>query len=591
MLFRSRSLLAIALLVPQLAVAQQVRFSDTVPGGISATGNTLGLSKESSANGPGLLGSIGTFIALDPNSVDAAPVGSSPWFAGTTSDWTANGSSAVLDLPSDAVVLHAELVWGGSFEAGSEDVRAALNNDVTLRFGGATESVSPASQTAQLFDGLAETGFPIRYYIRSANVTSFVQSRGAGRYVVSAVPATQALTDNSLNAAGWNLVVAFRSEGEQVRNVSIFVGGSFVDEGASQDYPVSGFCAPPFGPVEGNVVVSAMEGDAILGGDILTIAPTTSGPFVNLSGTNNPSTNFFSSQINNGDGVLDTRGTFGTRNHNAFTTTNISGGRQGWDLTTIPISAGEGILSNGQTSAIVRTVTTGDSYLPTLLAFEIDVKSPDLTDSTTTATPNTVEIGDTMTVTATLSNTGEAPAVDVRFRMDVDPALDLLSFEMDGSSGDFNGGAVTLSRLMSGVTAGTLGVDEERTVTLEFAVEAEPSGPEFLLSPTWEHEFVTCEGEGALQETHTPAGANVGFIADVDPDTDEPDTDAEPDTEAPDTDDDTLDPDGDSGADTGVGEFPRVGCGCSSPVDTAPTAAFGFGLLLLAGLRRRQSNA
>ncbi len=579
-----RSLLAIALLVPQLALAQQVRFSDTVPGGISATGNTLGLSKESSGNGPGLLGSIGTFIALDPTSIDAAPVGGTPWFAGTTSDWTANGSAAVLDLPSDAAILHAELVWGGSFAAGTEDVSSSLNNPITVGFGLSVESVSPASQTAQLFDGLAETGFPIRYYIRSADITSFVQTRGAGRYTVSGVPATQVATDNSLNAAGWNLVVAYRSEGEQVRNLSIFVGGSFVDEGASQDYPVSGFCAPPFGPVEGNVVVSALEGDAILGGDILTIAPTANGPFVTLSGTNNPSTNFFSSQINDGDGQLDTRGTFGTRNHNAFTTTNVSGGRQGWDLTTIPISAGEGILSNGQTSAVLRTVTTGDSYLPTLLAFEIDVKSPDLTDSTTTATPNTVELGDTMTVTATLSNTGEAPAVDVRFRMDVDPALDLLSFEMDGSPGDFNGSTVTLSSLLNGVPAGTLEVDEERIVTIEFEVAEAPSGSEFVLSPTWEHEFVTCEGEGALQETHTPAGANVRFIGDVDPDTDTPD----PDTDEPDTDADTdADTDIDSGSDTGDGDAALGNCGCSTPMDTAPTAAFGFGFLLLIGLRRR----
>ena len=321
-----------------------------------------------------------------------------------------------------------------------------------------------------------------------------------------------------------------------------------------------------------------------MGGDILTIAPTANGPFVTLSGTNNPSTNFFSSQINNGDGQLDTRGTFGTRNHNAFTTTNVSGGRQGWDLTTIPISAGEGILSNGQTSAVLRTVTTGDSYLPTLLAFEIDVKSPDLTDSTTTATPNTVEIGDTMTVTATLSNTGEAPAVDVRFRMDVDPALDLLSFEMDGSPGDSNGTTVTLSSLLNGVSAGTLDVDEQRIVTIEFEVAEAPRGDEFLLSPTWEHEFVTCEGEGALQEAHTPAGANVGFLGDVDPDTDEPD----PDTDEPDTD---VDTDIDSGVDTGNGDAALGNCGCSTPMDTAPTAAFGFGFLLLVGLRRRRSAA
>ena len=56
------------------AGAQQLRYSTTQPGGIVATGNTLGLAKGFNENGPGLQDSIGTFISLDPSSVDDNPL-------------------------------------------------------------------------------------------------------------------------------------------------------------------------------------------------------------------------------------------------------------------------------------------------------------------------------------------------------------------------------------------------------------------------------------------------------------------------------------------------------------------------------------
>ena len=78
-----------------------------------------------------------------------------------------------------------------------------------------------------------------------------------------------------------------------------------------------------------------------------------------LKGPNNPQNNFFASQINRDDGTLDTSGTFGTRNANAVTATNISGGRQGWDITNVDVSAQ---LRNGQTQAFAQGTTSGDTY-------------------------------------------------------------------------------------------------------------------------------------------------------------------------------------------------------------------------------------
>lgn len=496
--------------------AQELRYVTTQPGGIAATGNTLGLSKALDENGPGTQDSIGTFISLDPNSVDDDPLNSgNPWPGNTTWDWTQNGSEAELVLPMGAEVLYAELVWAGSYSYG-EDVTANLEDPVVLGFGNDAVSITPSTLTAQTFAETSFTGFAANYYIRSADVTSFVDLHGAGFYDVSGVPATQTDTINSLNAAGWSLVVAYRGEDQPIRNLTIFVGGSFVDEDSQQDYLVSGFCAPPFGAVEGNVVVSALEGDADLTGDILQLAQTDAGPFVTLAGPNNPSDNFFGSQINDDTGTLDTSGSFGTVNHDAFLGINVSGGRQGWDITTLDLSSMDNHLVNNQTSAVVRTVTTGDSYVPTLVALELDVKSPDFTSSSTEASMDPVELGDQFTLTATLSNSGEAQASNLRYVMELPTGLDMKSYATDGTVGDVSGFPVTPTMLTMGVDAGDLPIGETRTITIDLEVVGAPAnGGNFLFSPMWEHDFITCDGDDPIEESHSPPTETVAFLAEM----------------------------------------------------------------------------
>ena len=277
------SVSAVAVLAPAAAQAQVLRFSTTAAGKIISTGNTLGLSKALNENGPGTKDSIGTFIALG-NSVDDIPFNPlNSWPVGTTYDWTKNGSTAVLALPAEGTVLYAELIWGGS-DKYSEDVTALLGTPVTLTAGNASITVPPDAATALTIAQTAMAGFAVNYYMRSADVTGFVKAAGGAVYSVSGVPATQTTTINSLNAAGWTLTVVVRDSAEPVRNLSVFVGGSFVDENSQQDYSINGFCTPPAGVVNGKVSVSTIEGDASLTGDQLLIAPTGNGPFVQLSG-------------------------------------------------------------------------------------------------------------------------------------------------------------------------------------------------------------------------------------------------------------------------------------------------------------------
>ncbi|MFO0756315.1 MAG: MYXO-CTERM sorting domain-containing protein [Byssovorax sp.] len=513
----SRSLLAcaITLLVPAAAEAQVLRFSTTAPGRIIGTGNTLGLSKEQGLNGPGIKDSIGTFLSLDPASADLLPANAAnPWPLGTTNDWTKNGSTAKLVLPSEGEVLYAELTWGGSYKYGDEDVTGSLGQAVTLAVNGMTMAIAPDPLTELTIAQQSTKGFAVNYYMRSANVTDFVKSQGAGTYSVSGVPATQTELINSLNAAGWTLTVALRDTSEPVRNLSVFVGGSFVDEDSQQDYEVSGFCTPPAGEVKGSVVISAIEGDANLVGDQLLIAPTVNDSFVHLSGPNNPENNFFCSQINDAKGNLDSQGSFGNQNQDALGGANIAGGRQGWDVTTVGLSSMAGQLQNGEKSAVLRTITTGDSYVPILAAFAIDVNAPDFTGSGSSVmtSASKVTIGDKLTVTAVLENTGQVPAEKVSFKMPLEAGLSLGSFKMDGQEGDINGQPVVTGNLVSGVDAGTLGAGKHRTVQIEVEVTGPPAGQKYVLEPDWGYAFTVCVG-GMQQEESFSQFALVAYEA------------------------------------------------------------------------------
>lgn len=561
------------------ADAQQLRFSTTAPGGVASTGNTLGLSKASNQNGPGMQHSIGTFIALDPNSVDNLPANTSnPWSFGTTSDWTKNGSAAVLELPEGAQVLHAELVWAGSYDYYPEDVSAYLDSAVSMVANNAEISVQPDPATAQTLAEQSYLGFWANYYLRSADVTAFVSQHGATTYAVGGVPATQGDTTNTLSGAGWSLVVAYRDSKAPIRNLSVFVGGTFVDEDATQDYTVTGFCAPPNGVVEGKAVISSLEGDANLTGEDLSIAETAQGSFVSLSGPNNPEQNFFCSQINDRDGMLDTAGSFGNANHDPFTGANVAGGRQGWDLTTVALSSMDGHLKNDQQSAVLRTTTVGDSYFPVLVALELDVKAPDFGDSITEASKPSVVIGDEFTVTATLSNNGEALADALELAMAIDPGLSLEDFLLDGNQGDANGTAVTASALGSGVAAGGLDIGELRTAELTFKVVAPPSnGTEYLFAPDWSHRFTMCTSDPPIDESFQGPTAVVAYAGDG----------GEP------TEPDPTEPDPSGGPSTFGDPVEEGGCGCrtagsgSTPAGALALLALGAAL---ATRRRRVRN-
>ena len=380
------------------------RYSDVKKGGIVFTGNTLGLSKATNQNAPGTLGSIGAFTSLN----NALQVGTFP--AGTTLDYTQNGSRAVLSLPAGSTVLYAELVWGGLFRSSVNNISAVTNNSITFTTPLGTFTVAPDPATSQNFN-IPANDITVGFYVRSANVTALVQAALGGTYSVQGVPALIETLDNrtaDTNHAGWTLAVAYENAGLPLRNMTVWSGGAVVSPNTgSTTITVSDFLTPDALPITGKIFVSAQEGDAVLTGDQMLFGqsiPT----LTLLSGANNPVDNFFASQINNESGTLDTSGTFGTRNANAAAGTNTTACRQGWDITAVDVSDK---LAAGQSSAVIRFTSDGDLYVPNALALQIDSKGANLL-ITKSADKAFADVGEEITYTLAIQNTGTVDALN-----------------------------------------------------------------------------------------------------------------------------------------------------------------------------------
>ncbi|MBE7149444.1 DUF11 domain-containing protein [Bacillus mycoides] len=438
------------------------RFSTTTNGALAITGNTLGLSKISNLNRAGTIGAIGAFVTTNT----ALQVTTFP--AGTTLNYTQNSSTAILNIPAGSTILYAELVWGGNYLSRDQNITSVLGNPVSFTTPVSTYSITPSAVTAsnQTFvSGSVTFGF----YTRSADVTSLVQAAGSGSYTTGSVPGLVDPLDASngaINSAGWTLIVAYQNGSLPARNLTIYVAGNRVSvETGSADVSVSGFLTPAGGPVSGRLLISSTEGDADLTGDQALFGPNFSSLNA-LSGPNNAVNNFFGSQINNVAGNLDTTGTFGTRNQSASTSTNISAGRQGWDITSIDISP---YLTNSQVSAAIRLTTNGDAYMLNTVGLQININSPNI-QATKSVNKSVATIGDILTYTVTVPNTGLLPANNVTFT-DVLP---------NGTS--FIPGSVTIDNVpqtnanpVAGISLGTINNGSSRTVAFQATVVSLPS--------------------------------------------------------------------------------------------------------------------
>lgn len=444
--------------VSSIALVVRAQFNAT--GAITFTGNTLGLSRSDNVGVPGTQDSIGAFSTTDTS----VRFGSYPF--GTTSNYLLNNADAILVIPAGSTVLYAELIWGGTYVVPGVNLSSAINNPVNLKLPNSTTfSISPDAATANNFDlGNGALG-----YTRTANVTSFISQGGAGTYNVGSVVGTNTVTDPTANHCGWTLAVIYGNPTLPFRNMSLRVGAVLIQSTSNPVVTtITGFATPTSGALSGRALFSAQEGDANRTGDQALFGPT-SATQVALSGTNNFANNFFASQINNDTGALNTTGTFGTRNQtNGAPGSNITGGRQGWDITNVDVSAR---LINNQSSAVLTLTTSGDAYVVNANALQININAPVVTLTKSANVPGTV-INDQVTYTVTVNNTGTANASNVV----VTDALPAGSAFVAGSV-VLAGVAKPTYDITAGVPIGTLALNSSVTLTYKARITSLPSPP------------------------------------------------------------------------------------------------------------------
>ena len=454
-----------------------LRFVDNQPGAITFTGNTLGLGRSDTVGVPGTIGSIGAFVTTDT----ALQFGSYP--PGTTNDFNLNSSSAILRMPPGSTVLYAELVWSGTYTNTSGNVSAFIDKSISFTTPqGNVLSIAPDPATATN-DLMINVG--VNGYVRSANVTSIVQTAGPGVYTAGGVAGLISFPDAVANYCGWTLCVAYQNFGLPFRNLSIFVGGVLVSSNSTVTTPISGFGTPVTGPVFGRLAVSAQEGDADGAGTQMLFGPTTSDLTI-LSGPNNFANNFFASQINDDDGLLDISGTFGTRNQiNGNPGTNVVGGRQGWDITNVDISP---TLVNNQTQAFVQFRTSADVYIVSAFGLQIDLNAPLIDINKTVDAPDAV-LGQILTYTIFFRNSGTAAA---DFATIVDSIPEGTEF-VDGSV--FLDGAQLFGvNPETGIPVGNLEIGQDHVLTFQVRVVSRPPNDLIINEATLKFEYQIVTG-------------------------------------------------------------------------------------------------
>lgn len=386
-------LLVFALFGALLAVGQQPHahavtpftsvFSTNAPGDITFVSNTLQTCSTTGANGGTCVsnGQNGTWannnFTMINVDVDADPT-------------TPNSSSNDLTLGAGASVLFAGLFWVGY----------ANNANV---FDGTVKFATPAGGGYSNVNALHIDNLGSRHFGAYADVTALVQAAGNGTYTVADLDLD---TGAAHRYGGWTLAVAFEDNAEPWRNLSIFNGYDFVYNANSYNVPltVSGFNAPPIGPVSAKIGVQTGEGDARYTG------PRTQVNGTDISDAMNPANNVQNSSIS----ILGTP---------ANTIANPSYPNQlGFDA---DIIAANGLIAPNATSANLNFRSTGDVYGINVITTAIDIYVPNLTSNLEkTGTDLNGEVphpGDVIEYRMTFDNTGEDPATGVTIT-DIVPA-------------------------------------------------------------------------------------------------------------------------------------------------------------------------
>ncbi len=349
-----------------------------------------------------------------------------------TDPTTDNSSSAELTIPSGATVLFAGLYWGARSSRNDRD-EVLFDTPATPGYVYSTVSAAKLYSTGRTYQGFAD-------------VTATVSAAGAGLYTLADV----ATETGGGRHAGWSLVVVLDDPAEPFRSLTVFDGWNQIRSNETEDITVSGFLAPPTGPVNAEIGLIAYEGDNRYSGDYAQLNG------VNLSDAANPSRNFFNSRISTG-------GVVATGNDPSYVD------QLGFDANIVHTT---GLVSPSATSATVTVGTAGDWYYQGVITSAIDIFVPDLvTNLTKTVTDSNgapTNPDDTLVYEVAFSNVADDAARDVVLTDVIPTGLTYVPGSLEVVSGD-NPGAKT------DAADGDTGTVTGNTVTVNLGTGADGS--------------------------------------------------------------------------------------------------------------------
>jgi uncharacterized repeat protein (TIGR01451 family) len=337
-------------------------FSDNLKGGTAMFGNTLthivssntidtAKMNNNRANGNSVFGNDNAnmqFVDIDGTTgVGAA---------------TKNSSSADLTLPTgNNTIKLARLYWGARVRKSEFNIDADSLRRIKIRFGTTGNYTEYAA--AQLDKNVVGTGnSTVNQYQAYADITPFVQAKGAGTYTVGNVTASVGSVGNGGNYAGWCIVIVYENlASSDYNSIRLYDGFQQVFNGGNaqiSSVTLTGLNVPSGSISLRDAKMGAMvwEGDANLKMDYLKINGT---KFYNsLNAIDNPW---------NGT-ITDTGKHVTTKNPNY---TN----QMGIDIDQFFVGNGYGI-KGGDTTVALEFGTESDQYFPGLFTFQIKTNTP-----------------------------------------------------------------------------------------------------------------------------------------------------------------------------------------------------------------------
>lgn len=352
----------------------RVRFNTTANGDIAIVSNAIMTCPDSAPNCAAARN--GTASPASQNNNNSYLM---QWLDIDGDPTTFNSSSATLTLPPGGEVLFAGLYWGAiSLTTTAKQVKFGRPGlPYTTVQGAIIGSTSYPQQ-------------PRFAYHAFADVTALVQATGNGVYTVADVDAFR----NWENVhGGWALAIVFRDPAAPPRDLTVFDVFAEVNTASPLvNFPVSGFRAPPAGPVNARLGIVGYDGD--LG----STGPRLSVNNVALVNAANPANNAWNASISRfGATVVD---------RNPAYLNNF-----GFDADLFDVPAGT--IANNATTATISQSTTGEAYFPGVVTIAIDVVNPDLRTTKSVVDLNGGEAhpGDVLEYSFVVNNEGDDAAV------------------------------------------------------------------------------------------------------------------------------------------------------------------------------------